>query len=263
MKTKYILLGAALLGSLLNVTAFAANELMELRPLKKSDRPVLTKVVAPTSVPATYVGSTVMVSLTVNAAGEPRNIRILDPDDLALTNKLLPVLSQWRFDPVSKDGVRVESKVLLPIKLTCDSISDELPLQIGALKVAFAHGKQLVATRDKDGHPAMYHVNAIDRDGQIVLRDTAPESAVRECLGEPERLSDNVWAYPGFCGMSENADRHGCDTVLISFHDHRVDAIALVNDRAMRLTAAQLKTDQTYVENTLRVMHVATAIARN
>jgi hypothetical protein len=126
-----------------------------------------------------------------------------------------------------------------------------------------AHGTRLAVTQDENTHPAMFHVNAIECKGQIVLHDTAAESTVRECLGEPEKLSESLWAYTGFSGMTESADRHGCGTILISLQDHRVSAIALVNDRAKKLTAMQLKHDATYVDNALLGMHKATVFAQN
>jgi TonB family protein len=264
MKSNNTLLGAALFGSVLSVSAFAAPELIELIPVQQTAGPVLAKMVRPPSVPARYEDSTIRISFTVDTTGQPQDIRVLDLNDPVLMRTLLPALAQWRFEPARKDGVAVKVKVVLPLKLVCDNTpTSQLPLQIGALKVAVAHDARIVATQEENTHPAMYHVNAIECKGQNVLRDNAADSTVRECLGEPEKLAENVWAYSGYSGMAENVDRHGCTTILLSFQDHHVATIALVNDRAKNLVAMQLRTNPAYVDQTLLGMHKSTVFVQN
>lgn len=119
MKSKHIVLASALLGGLLSVPAFATTTAAHSQAIAalKFDAPAPAKVVSPTGLPRSHEGATVMLSLTIDAAGQPHNIRIVSRGDQELTRSLVAAVSQWQFTPGRQNGTPVATKVLLPIQL--------------------------------------------------------------------------------------------------------------------------------------------------
>ncbi len=122
MKATKILLGATLIGSLLSASLFGTVEdYRKLYQATRTDIALPSKVIAPTDLPRRFVDATVMIALTVDAAGLPHDIAIMKPIDPELSRALIPALAQWRFTPAQKDGQPVAQRVVLPIKLAASS----------------------------------------------------------------------------------------------------------------------------------------------
>lgn len=119
MKSLKYLLGAALFGSFLSVSAYALNRDTVAAPVVTT--PVVKDIVHPSGLMARHEGVTVNVCLTVDAQGQPHDIRLLAPRDPYLAKTLIPTISQWRFAPATKDGVPVSMRVILPVKLIAES----------------------------------------------------------------------------------------------------------------------------------------------
>ncbi|MBS0662155.1 MAG: energy transducer TonB [Verrucomicrobia bacterium] len=119
MKILKYLLGAALFGSLLSVSAYALNRDNVAAPVLTT--PVVKEVVHPTGLMDRHEGITVNVSMTIDAQGKPHDIRLLSLRDPYLVKQLVPTLAQWRFAPATRDGVPVSMKVILPVKLIAES----------------------------------------------------------------------------------------------------------------------------------------------
>lgn len=125
MKTKSVILSAALLGGLLSASSFA-NVVVALEPapsVVKFEAPVPVKVVSPTGLVRRYQGATVTLSLTIDAAGLPHDIKLVQNKDRNLAENLLPAIAQWRFTPAMKNGAPVPAKILLPIELVDGPVS--------------------------------------------------------------------------------------------------------------------------------------------
>lgn len=258
MNAKRTLCCVALIISFAGAPALAANEVIPLRPL---DVPSITKWVAPDTLPAGYEDATVMVAFTLKTTGEPVDIRVVSPRDSALEKCLLPAVAQCRFSPVIKNGVAVDTKVMLPMVFKRWEEPSEAPLQVGALQAAAATEQLTAAAQDENTHPAMFHINAITRGSQTIVGDGTDQAAVRNALGQPEKLSTNVWAFAKFGGLSDTTNRHGCDTLLVTFENDRVVALALVNELGKWHVAEQLKFNPNYVASRLANLHQATALA--
>ena len=122
MKMIKILIGAILAGGIVSTSALASVETASVWPqTAQAGKPTVTKVVNPTRLPQSAEGATVKVAFTVDANGQPRDIRLLSPADPYLTQSLVTALSQWRFNPVQKDGVPVSTRVVMPLKLISNS----------------------------------------------------------------------------------------------------------------------------------------------
>jgi TonB family protein len=119
MKSKTIILSAALLGGLLSVSAFAITPDVhnQINAALKFAAPTVTKVVHPTGLNRRYEGATITVSLTVDETGQAHDVRILSSDDPALARSLVPAITQWQFSPARKNGAPVPAQVVLPIQL--------------------------------------------------------------------------------------------------------------------------------------------------
>lgn len=260
MNAKHTLFSVALTISFAGAFAFAANEAIPLRPLEV---PAVTKWVAPECMPAGYEDATVMVSFILKTTGEPTDIRVVSPHDAELEKCLRPALEQCRFTPVVKNGAAVDTKVMLPMVFQRWEEPSKAPLQVGAIPAAAAApADQLAAaSQDKNTHPAMFHINAVTRDSQMIVADGSDEASVKKALGQPEKLSSRVWAFDKFSGLTNDASEHCCQSLLVCFENQRVVALALVNELGKSHVVEQLKANPNYVVSRLADLHQASALA--
>jgi TonB family protein len=120
MKARHIVLATAILaGLVLSTSAFAASPAASSSSASaiNFDAPVLSNVVAPIGLPRAFEGVTVTLSLTIDATGQPHNIKVVSRGDQDLAPYLVAAISQWQFTPARKNGVAVATKVLMPIEL--------------------------------------------------------------------------------------------------------------------------------------------------
>ncbi len=90
--------------------------------------PVPVKVVAPKITAPS--GTEVILEFVVDRTGVPRDITVFKSNDVELAEKAVEVVAEWRFTPVLKDGVTVDTKVKLPFFTA-------LPLGDGRYAAAF------------------------------------------------------------------------------------------------------------------------------
>ena len=70
-----------------------------------------------------HAGRVVKVRLTVDANGQPQDVRVVSFDDRVIAKEIVKAVSQWTFDPATRDGIAVESRVVLPLQVNLDSRS--------------------------------------------------------------------------------------------------------------------------------------------
>lgn len=91
-----------------------------------------------------------------------------------------------------------------------------------------------------------YSVQAVSRDGVIVVKVGSSDSAVTRWLGRPDRtLGDDVWAYFHFVGSREEAKAEGCSMLLLTIANGKVADIKLVNHPALDVIVAQMNVNPT------------------
>ncbi len=118
MNFKNILLAATVLGGLLSVsTASVIIDSAVTTDVASYSAPTPLKIVAPSGISRRYQGETIRLSLTVDAAGQPKNIHLLAARDANLVRHLLPAIAQWEFVPAMKNGRPVSADIVLPIEL--------------------------------------------------------------------------------------------------------------------------------------------------
>ena len=120
MKMKSVLLSAALLGGLLSVPSFARAGVQPDADSAKYQMPVPVKVVNPTGLFRRHEGEIVRLSLIVDVAGRPHDVKIVSASDRNLAERLLPAVAQWQFAPALKNGAPVATSVILPLRLVED-----------------------------------------------------------------------------------------------------------------------------------------------
>jgi TonB family protein len=123
MKTRFVLLGATLLGGMLPVATFANVIVPFDSAPPRFEAPLPERVVKPTGLMRRHEGAVVKLSLTIDQAGRPHDIRIVSPQDRNLAERLLPAGAQWRFKPATKNGAPVATKILLPVQLVDGPVS--------------------------------------------------------------------------------------------------------------------------------------------
>jgi TonB family protein len=123
MNSKNILLAATLLGGLLS----SASAAVAVAPLGLDGSgfvaPSPVKIVNPTGILRRYQAETIRVSLTVDAEGHARSVRLLSSGDAHLEKRLLPVIAKWEFAPAKKNGQPVSADIVLPIQLVDETSS--------------------------------------------------------------------------------------------------------------------------------------------
>ena len=91
---------------------------------KESGVPVPVAVVAP-SVGPEHNGSVVMLEFVVDQSGKPVDLAVKSSPDDRLAATVLDAVKQWRFKPVMVDGVAVETKVSLPVRIVDGPVTYE------------------------------------------------------------------------------------------------------------------------------------------
>ena len=118
MNLQRLILSAALLGGVLSTSAFATTADAHARVTQAAfEAPAIATVVAPTGLSRRLEGATVILSMTIDANGQPGNIRVTSSEDRKNSERLVAAVSQWHFTPAKKNGVAVPSKVVLPVEL--------------------------------------------------------------------------------------------------------------------------------------------------
>lgn len=63
------------------------------------------------------IGEKVEVEFTVTAAGRPEGFSVLSATDYSLADSVVAAVKQWQFAPATKNGVPVDTKVILPVRV--------------------------------------------------------------------------------------------------------------------------------------------------
>jgi outer membrane biosynthesis protein TonB len=111
MKIKSLIATAALLG-VMSATASALTT-----TAVSFEAPVPVKTIQPIELPPSHGSSMVNLSMTVDAAGKPSNVRVMNARDQAAYKRIIATVSQWEFSPARKNGVAVPTKVELPLEV--------------------------------------------------------------------------------------------------------------------------------------------------
>lgn len=111
------------LGALSAAAASAASlEEAYLKTFSKGPGvPEPVKVVAP-EIRHAPAGAEAKISFVVDVAGVPRAISVASATHEGLAAAAVEAVRQWRFTPVVRDGVTVETKVLLPVRVMEDPL---------------------------------------------------------------------------------------------------------------------------------------------
>jgi len=99
MKIKSIVATAALLG-VMSATASALTT-----TAVSFEAPVPVKTIQPIELPASHRSSAINLSMTIDAAGKPHNIRVADVRDQAAYKRIIATVSHWEFAPPRQHGL--------------------------------------------------------------------------------------------------------------------------------------------------------------
>ena len=101
----------------LAVSAKTPEEAYIEASIKAPGVPVPVAVVSP-SVSPDYVGAKIDVAFTVDAKGTPTELTVVSSPNADVAKAVKDAVKKWRFTPDRKNGVAVETKVLLPIRVS-------------------------------------------------------------------------------------------------------------------------------------------------
>lgn len=112
-----------IIGLILGSSAFAADTFEQAYITAhqgRTDIPVPVAVSTPELNP-TYAGRIVHVALTVDAAGAPRDIQVINTKDHTLVTAVSEAMAQWRFAPAQRDGHPVAMKIEVPFHIVSET----------------------------------------------------------------------------------------------------------------------------------------------
>jgi hypothetical protein len=114
MKSKSLLVAAALAGAAFSTSAFAYSPKDATKPAPRvSD----SSVVEVTGLPRSFTDSVVNIEFALDAAGKPHDIKVLHVSDANLQRRVIASFSQWRFDvSATKDAV-LPKRFILPLEI--------------------------------------------------------------------------------------------------------------------------------------------------
>jgi hypothetical protein len=112
---KSLLLVAALAGVSFTGAAFGHDTAAARSTV--SPTPVPVKVVNPTGLPLQFAGADIRVEFKLDAAGQPRDIRVLAVQDSVLKRQIVEAFRQWRFEPGVTDPAAANHRFILPLHL--------------------------------------------------------------------------------------------------------------------------------------------------
>lgn len=70
-----------------------------------------------------HIGGAVSISLTVGIDGKPRDITVLKKLGYGLDEKAVEAVRQWRFEPATREGKPVETKIQVDVTFRSSNIS--------------------------------------------------------------------------------------------------------------------------------------------
>lgn len=111
MKIKSLVIASAFAGVLLSSASALTTS------AAKFEAPAPLKTVQPILVPTSHRGSTVNLTMTIDAAGRPSHIRVADVGDQAAYQRMIDTVSKWQFSPARKNGQAVTTRVELPLEV--------------------------------------------------------------------------------------------------------------------------------------------------
>lgn len=111
---KSLLLAAALSSAALTGSALAYSPKDAAAP---TPRLVPSSVVKPTGLPLNFAGATINIEFSLDAGGQPQNIKVLWVDDAVLKRRLVEAFRQWRFDTGANAKAAGDKRFILPVEL--------------------------------------------------------------------------------------------------------------------------------------------------
>ena len=114
------LIAIALAGVALTSSAFAYSP-NDARPASPAPRVLVSSVVKPTGLPYNFKDTVINVEFSLDASGQPRDIKVLWVNDPVLKRQLLTAFRQWRFEVSGSEATEAGKRFILPIELRADA----------------------------------------------------------------------------------------------------------------------------------------------
>lgn len=108
--------------ALLSTALFATSVLASSNPVPPNIEaenlvpPLPTEIVTP-EISDRHAGRLIKVRLKVDSDGQLHDVQVINSMEAVLINQIVRAVSQWKFDPATRDGVAVESSVVLPLEV--------------------------------------------------------------------------------------------------------------------------------------------------
>ncbi len=114
MKTSPILLAASLI---LATSAFAIPNPNRSSIEAEQFAPAQPLITVAPEIEDRHAGRVLKVRLTVDSEGRPSDVRVTNSIEQDLVKQVVKAVSQWEFAPATRDGVAIETRVVLPLEV--------------------------------------------------------------------------------------------------------------------------------------------------
>lgn len=117
MKIQSLLLASVVTCSLFAASASALTTVAPTKATVKFQAPAPAKVVQPILVPQSHRSSLVTLTMNLDVAGKPSNVRVVTTGNQASYRDIIATVSKWEFKPAMKNGKAVPSRIELPLEV--------------------------------------------------------------------------------------------------------------------------------------------------
>ena len=129
--------------------------------------------------------------------------------------------------------------------------------RISLFSVLLATGGALLFSAARAGSPEIkakaYPVSEVSLSDEVTITIGTKAQILQNNIHRPPRwLGDGTAAYRGFASDREEANRDGCDVLLVTFVANRVSDMKLINSRALRVLDKHVKNGASNLETAFR-----------
>ena len=127
--------------------------------------------------------------------------------------------------------------------------------RISLLTLLLVSGGAFLLPAARAGAPTAkaYPVSEVNLHGLVSIKIGTNEHFVQSNIRRPLCwFGDGTAAYSGFAADREEANRDGCDVLLVTYAAGRVSDMKLINSRALRVLDKRVKNGATNLESAFR-----------
>jgi TonB family protein len=114
---KSILLASALIAAVFANSASAYSPKTTAQQLTPAPKLVPAKIVTPSGLPESFSRSIVNVEFSLDASGQPKDVKVLSNADRNVKEQVVKAFKQWKFEPIAAQPGAETPRFVLPLDI--------------------------------------------------------------------------------------------------------------------------------------------------